>query len=190
LTAISSDQQSGQPRRHREPINTYSSSEDSALLREAVRGYRGRSCLEVGFGSGANLPQLCEQFERVAATDILRSERAKQKQSCVELVFADRATCFRDSSFDFVVFNPPYLPSESIDDPAVDGGRGGIEVPMSFLDEAVRVVRKSGKIVFLLSSECDLEEFEEHCKRLGVRTRLIRKKRMFYETLSVYEGRK
>lgn len=189
MTTVRPDQRSGQPHRHREPIGIYSSSEDSALLREAVRGYRGGSCLEVGFGSGANLPQLCEQFERVAATDILQSERVKGS-SCVELVFADRATCFRDSSFDFVVFNPPYLPSESIDDPAVDGGKGGIEIPMSFLDEAVRVVRKSGRIVFLLSSECDLEEFEEHCRRLGVRTRLIRKKRMFYETLSVYEGRK
>ncbi len=168
----------------------YHSSEDSDLLREAIRGYRGRSCLELGFGSGSNLPQLCDQFEVVAATDILRPELAPEGPHCVELVFADRATCFRDSSFDFVVFNPPYLPSESIDDPTVDGGRGGIEIPVSFLEEAVRVVRTSGTILFLLSSEGNLDEFAEYCARLGVQTKLIRKRKMFYETLFVYEGRR
>jgi release factor glutamine methyltransferase len=167
----------------------YHSAEDSELLRDVVSGYSGRSCLELGFGSGSNLPRLCERFELVVATDITRLEHPPERPACAELVFADRARCFKDSSFDFVVFNPPYLPSESIDDVTVDGGRGGIEAPLSFLEEAVRVVRKPGRILLLLSSECDLEEFVKESARLGVGMKLVRKRRMFYETLLVYEGR-
>jgi release factor glutamine methyltransferase len=175
--------------RSREQKGVYHSSEDSALLREVIRDYSGGSCLELGFGSGSNLPQLCERFELVAATDMTRPDNPPERPTCAELVLADRATCFRDSSFDFVVFNPPYLPSESIVDPTVDAGSGGIEVPLSFLKEAIRVVKRAGTILFLLSSECDLEEFARQSARLGVRMKVVRKRRIFYETLLVYEGR-
>jgi release factor glutamine methyltransferase len=181
-------------------LEGYRSSEDSALLRQATRDYRGRSCLEIGFGSGANVPTLCERFECVVGTDIIRSNIGSERQqgrkekngeaACADLLYADRATCFRDSSFDFVVFNPPYLPSDDLADRTVDGGRGGIEIPMMFMEEAIRVVRPSGTILFLLSNEADLEGFLGYCKRRGLRVKRVRERGVFFETLYVFEARR
>jgi release factor glutamine methyltransferase len=158
------------------------------LLRQAIREYRGRCCLEIGFGSGSNIPTLCDQFERVAATEIIRSARESERLTCADLVYADRAMCFRDSAFDFVVFNPPYLPSEGFADPTVDGGRGGIEIPIAFMEEAIRVLRPSGTILFLLSDEGDKSGFLAYCESRGLRVRTIRERGVFFETLYVFEA--
>ena len=171
-------------------MGSYLSSDDSALLRRAVERYHGRTCLEIGFGSGSNLARLCDSFDEVAATDILRSAHASERPGCVDLVYCDRAACFRDSSFDFVVFNPPYLPSNGVVDPTVDGGRGGIEVPVMFMEEAARVLRPSGTILFLLSSEGDVSGFLRHCERGGLRVKRVMEMGLFFETLYVYEARK
>ncbi len=171
-------------------MGSYLSSDDSALLRQAIGGYRGRSCLEIGFGSGSNLPRLCDSFDEVAATDILRSTHASKRPGCVDLVYCDRAACFRDSSFDFVVFNPPYLPSDGVVDPTVDGGKRGIEVPIMFMEEAIRVLRPSGAILFLLSSEGDISDFLGYCERGGLRVKQVMERGLFFETLYVYEARK
>ncbi len=83
-------------------------------------------------------------------------------------VLADAATCFRPSAFDVVAFNPPYL-AEEVRDRATQGGEK-LEVPKSFLREALRVVRKGGKVVFLLNQEANLHEFEEICAGAGYGT--------------------
>jgi release factor glutamine methyltransferase len=171
-------------------LRSYLSSDDSALLRQALGGYHGGTCLEIGFGSGSNLPLLCDRFDEVAATDILRATRASEGSDCADLVYCDRAACFRDSSFDFVVFNPPYLPSNGVVDPTVDGGRGGIEVPEMFMEEAIRVVRPSGTILFMLSSEGDVSGFLRYCERRGFPVKPLRERGLFFETLFVYEAKK
>ena len=95
--------------------------------------------------------------------------------------------------FDLVFFNPPYLPSATIEDEAVDGGPTGVEVPVSFLEEGLRVLREGGTIVALLSTEGDVESFLSHCSNLGLAVESVAEKRLFYETLSVFsdtEGRR
>jgi release factor glutamine methyltransferase len=90
--------------------------------------------------------------------------------------------------FDLVAFNPPYLPSETIEDIAVDGGEGGTEVPLLFLQEALRVVKKDGRIVMLLSSQNSTEEIRRECSRKNFTLRSIASKELFFERLYVYEA--
>jgi methylase of polypeptide subunit release factors len=101
-------------------------------------------------------------------------------------VLADRATCFREGSFDLVFFNPPYVPSETIEDRAVDGGPSGIEVPTSFLEEATRVLLDEGAIMMLLSDRDDLQRFADICSSMALDVRKVAQERLFYESLVVF----
>ena len=96
-------------------------------------------------------------------TDVLSLAQAVAAKGDAEVVLADRATCFREAVFDLVAFNPPYLPSEGIEDRTVDGGKGGLEVPLAFLEEGLRVMKPDGRAVLLLSDEADLTEFKRVC---------------------------
>jgi release factor glutamine methyltransferase len=173
-------------RRHR-----YLPAEDTDLVREALEHFSGDSCLEIGFGSGAVLASVSGRFRFSVGTDIVALEEARLAlHARVELVLADMARCFRDGVFDVVFFNPPYLPSETIEDQAVDGGPTGVEVPVSFLEEGLRVLREGGVVVALLSTEGDVGSFLAHCSSLGLQVEPIAEKRLFYETLSVYRIQK
>jgi release factor glutamine methyltransferase len=161
------------------------------MLRDALGGFNGDSCLEMGFGSGAVLASVSGRFGLAVGTDVIALEDARLARGArVELVLADRATCFREGAFDLVFFNPPYLPSGPVEDEAVDGGPTGIEVPTSFLDEGLRVLRRDGAIVALLSNEGDLKSFLSHCSTLGLAVESVAEKRLFYETLSVFTMRR
>lgn len=158
----------------------YLASDDSNLIRRVLKRYSGECCLEIGAGNGGNLLELEKTFELAVGTELLRPERASN------LVLADRATCFRNSVFDLVALNPPYLPSNRIEDITIDGGRDGIEVPLSFLEEAIRVVKPTGKVVMLLSNYNPLEKFKEICAENGLKMTLIESEDLFYERLSLY----
>ena len=165
----------------------YLPAEDTDLLRKALEPFSGDSCLEIGFGSGAVLASASGRFRLAVGTDVVALEEARLAiRAQVQLVLADRATCFRDGVFDVVFFNPPYLPSETIEDEAVDGGPTGVEVPVSFLEEGLRVLREGGVIVALLSTEGDVVSFLAHCSSLGLQVEQIAEKGLFYETLSVF----
>ena len=142
----------------------YLSSDDSALLRRALRSYSGESCLEIGAGNGGGLSELSERFRLTVGTDIRRPSDFEGMRGLVEYVLADAASCFRDGCFDLVAFNPPYLPSGDIVDSAVDGGEDGEVVAAHFLSDAMRVAKRTGRIVFLLSDASPLGPIRSACE--------------------------
>lgn len=169
----------------------YLPAEDTYLLRDALAGFSGGSCLEIGFGSGAVLASVSARFQLAVGTDVVGLDEARLAlRPGIELVLADRATPFRDGVFDLVFFNPPYLPSERIADEAVDGGPDGVQVPVAFLEEGLRVLKEGGAIVALLSTEGDQDSFLSHCSNLGLEIESIAEKRLFFETLSVFTIRR
>ena len=165
----------------------YLASDDSALLREALRSYSGGSCLEIGAGNGGNLIVLSSRFGVALGTDLVRPRMRDWEDGRTDYVLADGASCLRDSCFDLVAFNPPYLRTEGIADRTVEGGPG-LEVPMNFLREALRVVRPSGRVVLLLNDDADEEDFKQECLRMGFGFRRVASRRVFFEELSVFEA--
>lgn len=163
----------------------YLSSDDSALLRNALRSHSGESCLEIGAGNCGGLIELSERFQLAVGTDIRRP--SDSMRGSAEFFLADAASCFRGGCFDLVAFNPPYLPSSDIVDSAVDGGDNGVAVAAHFLSDAMRVVRGTGRIVFVLSDASPLGPIRSTCEEEGFCLRLIETRRLFYESLSVYE---
>ena len=172
------------------PSETYVPSDDTALLIRVLSVTGGGRFLEIGFGSGAVLQTLQPRFSAVIGTDIASLGQARVAKGSAEVLLADRASCFKDGTFDVVAFNPPYLPSGPIQDATVDGGRGGVEVPILFLDDALRVLKAEGRILVVLSDHGDVEEFVSHCLALGLSVREAARARLFYESLVVYEIRR
>jgi release factor glutamine methyltransferase len=162
----------------------YIASDDSALLRKALRGCAGGSVLEIGAGNGGNIVDLCGRFDLVVGTEVATPEMDDWIAMGANFVLADSASCLRDSAFDLVAFNPPYL-REVVEDRAVDGG-ADLEVPKRFLRDAIRVVKPEGRIVFLLDQDADINEFERICEPRGFRVHRIASARLFFEELSVY----
>ena len=110
----------------------YIYAEDSRLLGDAVSSLDDTdSFLEIGAGNGGNLVRVKDKFRLVVGTDI-NLEIRSGFSPVVQLVIADKVSCFRSSSFDLVAFNPPYVPSEGIKDqndrwrPKRDGNSIGI----------------------------------------------------------------
>jgi len=168
----------------------YVYSEDSRLLGEFLSSIDDSGAiLEIGTGNGGNLSLIHQRgkFQLIVGTDLmplfyLRDHAPKD----VELIQADKASCFRPASFDLVVFNPPYVPSDVFDDITVDGGRGGIEKPLEFLSSALSVVRRDGKIAMVLSSEDSIAALESYCESLGLFSVKVLEAKLFFESLFVY----
>lgn len=163
----------------------YLAGEDSALLRVALRSYRGDACLELGAGNGGNLVDLVRRFKVVVGTDLARPTMTDWKNRGADFLLADTASSFRERTFDLVAFNPPYLPS--LGDYTIDGGLE-LETPKIFLAEALRVVKRNGTVVFLLNQDADLTGFQDVCSSSGFKMRRVLSKHLFYETLSVFEA--
>jgi len=168
-------------------LGAYLASEDSAVLREALGEYSGYSCLEIGAGNGGNLKELRKRFKLVVGTDLVRPGILDWSDAGANYVIADAASCFKRGSFELVVFNPPYVPSEGIVDRAVDGGTGGVEVARHFVMEALDVVKSDGRVLFLLSSANPPDCLEEFACR-GFAVKKVAEKRIFYESLCVFEA--
>lgn len=164
----------------------YISSEDSALLRKSLSPFSGGACLEIGAGNGGTLVDLRRRFPLAVGTDIVRPTMADWKGAGADFVLADRATCFRDASFDLVAFNPPYLLAR-VEDSTVDGGEDHA-VPLSFLREALRVVKPTGSVVWLLNGEADLEGFRHLCQDAGFTVTRLETRHLFFEDLEVYRA--
>ena len=165
----------------------YLPAEDTQLLIQALKDSSGGACLEIGFGSGAVIASVAKRFEVAAATDVLDLEQAAMARTDgVDLVISDRASCFRDGSFDLVFSNPPYLPSASVEDRAVDGGPAGVEVPERFVEEGNRVLRRGGEMLVLLSDKGDLAGFQARCESMGLTAEPVSRRKVFYENLVVF----
>lgn len=164
----------------------YLASEDSALLRRTLEGRSGERCLEIGAGNGGNLTWLTGRFHLVVGTDLLLPAMTDWKEAGANFVLADGASCLRDSAFDIVAFNPPYLPGPT-EDRAVDGGNS-LEVPKEFLREALRTAKRDGEVVFVLNDQAEVEEFRRIAEEGGFTLRTLASKRLFYEELTAYSA--
>ena len=136
---------------------------DIAMLAHAQ--HEAFSVIDLGTGSGAIL--LAVLSERPAAhgvgTDISSEALAVARENAANLDLDGRATFLRtewaagfgDHSFDLVVSNPPYIPSDDIPgldpevrehDPilALDGGPDGLQAYRDLAPEIFRILRPGG----------------------------------------------
>ncbi len=85
-----------------------------------------------------------------------------------------------EGEFDWILFNPPYLPSEGEGNEASwTGGERGVEIIERFLSKARRYLKPGGSILLVYSSQTGLEED----KNFGYVWEVLEELPLFYETL-------
>jgi len=175
----------------------YTPSEDSFLLADSICQYKGWRALEIGVGSGLLLKILEKNFAYVAGSDIdlqslqhCKQQISSSSSSTVLLVCCDAGSAFGIRKFDLIVSNPPYLPNDKFSkilDPTVDGGPTGMEATVHFINTSVPLLAKDGKMLVVMSSLADPSIFDRIIMKKNIQKKIIKEKRLFYETLSVVE---
>jgi release factor glutamine methyltransferase len=171
----------------------YVPSDDTFLLADCIRQYSGRWALEIGVGSGLLLSILEKNFDYVAGSDIdLQAlQYSKQRSPGALLVCCDVASAFGNGKFDLIVSNPPYLPDDEDHhnprDLTVHGGRKGIETGIHFINSALPLLAMDGKMLLVISSLADSYALDIVVKENKVHKKVVKEKRLFYETLSVIQ---
>ncbi len=170
---------------------TYEPREDSFFLLDSVKEPITGRLLEMGVGRGFILLNLMKKnaLDEGFGTDIdidALIETENSSNGCLlNLVLCDCASAFRASSFDVVVFNPPYLIGHWKEDRTIFGKRGGTWIPYVMLQDAIRLIKPSHNVFFILSSESEVKELFDLAKGAGEIEELHRK-RFFFEELIVY----
>jgi release factor glutamine methyltransferase len=169
----------------------YQPEADTYLLLDAARAEvkRGDRVLEIGTGSALIAAELAG-VAGVVATDINPHAALCAREKGIDVVQSDLFSGIR-STFDLILFNPPYLPTlpeDRIDDWlefALDGGRNGRDVIGRFAEEVARVLAPGGRILLLISSLTGLPEVRDIFSRQSFNSEIVLKKKVEDETLYV-----
>ncbi len=164
----------------------YVPAEDSFFLEDYVKNLTGHSALDIGTGSGILAKSLSKNFELVVATDINMLALEKAHQSIANCICCNAADALK-TNFDLVVCNLPYLPSDDMTDPAVDGLRDGVPIPTMIIKSASQVIQDGGKMIFLTSSLANYEMLSSLVESLGFDVSIPARKKLFYEELIIME---
>ncbi|MCS6768579.1 MAG: methyltransferase [Candidatus Nitrosocaldus sp.] len=172
----------------------YRPAEDTFMLADAVDGVHGCYALEIGTGSGYIASILSKGFRLVVATDVSLEALIYAKESHpdsrnVEFVCCSNADPIAGISFDLIAINPPYLPSQRIEDVAVDGGEQGIEVAMAMLRSASRLLSSGGRVIMVTSSLAGYDLLLSSLHGIGLEGRVTARKRYGFEDLILLEIR-
>lgn len=146
---------------------TYLPREDSFLLAKAVKEYAYGKTLDMCTGSGflAKAAADSNKVTSVIGVDINPDALAyaKKENNHLKIKYLE-SNLFSNikGTFDTVICNPPYLPDHPLlKDIALDGGEKGYEIPVKFLKDAKKHLKKDGQILFLFSSLTNKEVIDQ-----------------------------
>jgi len=160
----------------------YLPAEDTIFFANYLQNEKGNYALDIGTGSGYLANVLLPHFEVVVATDI-NFEATKKAHHLIENCICCHSADSLIIKFDLVICNLPYLPSEEITDPTVDGLKEGLSVPLQIIKSAKNIMKKDGKMLYLTSSLANYKKLFEETESLGFHAKIIATKKMFFEEL-------
>lgn len=194
--------------------NVYPPSEDSFALVDALYDHLIQTpklpklCLEIGCGSGyvsvslvLMLKALGHQDFYVVATDInpeavectKETAKAHHVEQHMDVLLTHLTDGFRLSSFDWILFNPPYVPTPNDELKQTGivaswaGGLNGRVVMDAFLERVFTAEREESSLEVFLVTIAENRPFEmmEHLKQRGFDVVVVRETRAGNETLVV-----
>jgi len=172
----------------------YGAAEDSHLLARAAvtRVESADLVLDVGTGSGYVGATVAETTgARVLGSDLNPHACRRARDSGIEAVRADLVEPFREGTFDWVLFNPPYLPTTDEEgrndwmERALSGGESGREVVDPFLDTVRQVLAPGGAVLLLVSSLTGIDAVRDRARTNGLTTRVVSEESFPFERLVV-----
>jgi len=165
----------------------YPPSEDTFFIVDNIENEKGNFALDVGSGSGYLTKLLSKNFSFVVGTDINYGVLRQQTYKTENTVCCNGSDALK-IKFDFIVCNLPYLATDEILDVATDGGAEGFEIPKKIFDSLINNLEKNGKFVFITSSLSNYQKLIDYAQKLGLKTRIMAKKKLFFEELILVEA--
>lgn len=176
------------------PDGIYSPREDTFLMLDGIANleFESKRVLDLGTGSGVLGLYCALRGADVTVADI--DEQAVQhateagKRLGVQLhgVTSDLFSNL-PGKFEWILFNPPYLPSEGLNDRTVDGGPKGKVVIDRFLDDLPNHMSKNGAAFLLVSSLNEPASLMAAHQELEFST--VATRRLFFEELQLLRAR-
>ena len=174
----------------------YIPSDDSFLLAENLEIKEGQSVLEIGTGSGIVSMYASLLTDDVTATDINYNALELAEKNfhlnninTIKLEFGDLFEPVKDQKFDVILFNLPYLPTDSddiIDDDlnyAFDGGLDGRNVIDRFINQVSNHLNDKGIVQMIQSSLSDNEKTLNMFDRNGFIAEIAESEKFFFEEI-------
>ena len=174
----------------------YLPSDDSFLLAENLEIKEGQSVLEIGTGSGIVSMYASLLTDDVTATDInynaleLAEKNFKINNiDTIKLEFGDLFEPVKDRKFDVILFNTPYLPTDSDDiinddlNYAFDGGLDGRNVIDRFINQVSNHLNDKGIVQMIQSSLSDNEKTLNMFDRNGFIAEIAESEKFFFEEI-------
>ena len=174
----------------------YIPSDDTFLLAENLEIKEGQSVLEIGTGSGLVSMYASLLSDDVTATDInynaleLAEKNFKLNNiNTIKLEFGDLFEPVKDKKFDVILFNTPYLPTDSDDiinddlNYAFDGGLDGRKVIDRFINEVSNHLNDKGIVQIIQSSLSDNDRTLHMFDRNGFIAEIAASEKFFFEEI-------
>jgi release factor glutamine methyltransferase len=174
----------------------YIPSDDTFLLAENLEIKEGQSVLEIGTGSGLVSMYASLLTDDVTATDInynaleLAEKNFKLNNiNTIKLEFGDLFEPVKDKKFDVILFNTPYLPTDSDDiinddlNYAFDGGLDGRKVIDRFINQVSNHLNEKGIVQIIQSSLSDNDRTLDMFDRNGFVAEIAESEKFFFEEI-------
>lgn len=174
----------------------YIPSDDTFLLAKNLEIKEGQSVLEIGTGSGLVSMYASLLTDDVTATDInynaleLAEKNFKLNNiNTIKLEFGDLFEPVKDKKFDVILFNTPYLPTDSEDiinddlNYAFDGGLDGRKVIDRFINEVSNHLNDKGIVQIIQSSLSDNNRTLDMFDRNGFVAEIAESEKFFFEEI-------
>jgi release factor glutamine methyltransferase len=181
----------------------YDPAEDSFLFAENFEVKEGEQVLDLGTGCGLLGILAARKAERVVAVDFnpyaIRCSKENSTlnglRGKIDFVQASLLTALnRSATFDLILFNSPYLPSEKGEAAswigrAWAGGTNGREVVDQFIFEVPSHLKPYGRVLLMQSTLTGVEETIRKFNVQGLKARVISEQKLpFFETLTLIEA--
>ena len=174
----------------------YAPAEDSFLLADAIDAKPGEAVLDMGTGTCILGIIAAKKAKRVVAVDVsdaaVRCAEGNAVLNDALNMVVRKSDLFSHVSdaFDLILFNPPYLPTETCEQRdevslAWDGGEGGREVIERFLEEVVGHVVPGGRLLMGGSTLSGYERSMEMLEERGFDVCLAASVKLGFEVLVV-----
>ncbi|MHA1917787.1 MAG: HemK2/MTQ2 family protein methyltransferase [Candidatus Ranarchaeia archaeon] len=156
--------------------NVYKPAEDTTLVLDNLPDVTDKVVLEIGAGTGIVSIFCARKAKKVFSTDInpnaieliKKNIKLNKKEIKTNLIVRQGflfSPIQKDEKFDFIIFNPPYLPSEknrvkneSWLEKSWEGGINGYEITIEFLTHVRKYLTKTGKFFLISSTRTGLDK--------------------------------
>lgn len=184
--------------------HVYESAEDTILLAERLAVTEDDVVLDVGTGCGILAILAAEKAKRVVAIDINPyaiecAIKNAQKNGVKEKIEFRRGDLFQpikqNESFNMILFNSPYLPSEPDEEKswigkAWAGGPNGRQVIDRFIRDVPNFLADGGKIQLVQSSLSDVNKTIRMFNERNLQAKVAAQVKVAFESIVLVEAKR